>query len=95
MINQRKQFKIRNHSTSKSLKRRRRDSKVCFLRGELCDKVKEGREGESEVDDGHSDGHKEQTLKYKNLSGKSELEKYNVANISKRNIFVLGLSVDE
>ena len=80
-----------------SLKRRRRDSRVCFLRGELCDKVKEGREreGESEVDDGHSDGHKEQTLKYKNLSGKSELEKYNVANISKRNIFVLGLSVDE
>ena len=47
------------------------------------------------MDDGHSDGHKEQTLKYKNLSGKSELEKYNVANISKRNIFVLGLSVDE
>ena len=54
-----------------------------------------GGEREGEVDDGHSDGHKEQTLKYKNLSGKSELEKYNVANISKRNIFVLGLSVDE
>ena len=55
----------------------------------------QGGERESEVDDGHSDGHKEQTLKYKNLSGKSELEKYNVANISKRNILVLGLSVDE